>query len=471
MEDATPALEDPAFAEASAAARENPSDDAAWDALEDWAAATQRPDDVSVVYRSVLAEVSTADVGAPLAQRALNFHEEWFGEDAPQVIEVLERALVLDPDASDWAFQRLTVVYTGAERWDELFALYTIDWWRRPTTIERPSCSKRPRRPRRISRGARTRPSITCGRSRPCGRTTPRSRPISSASSSAESGGKISSRCGEVVSTTRAPRSRRRRGCGLRRPTSSSSGTRLGRSVRSARCFGRSRRIPVRPWPSSSGWSPTSPSKRDARREALGALRQRYAAEGRATDVVRTLDSALALATDAERVALHREAGQALEAAGKAEEALAHYADAVLLAPSDADGRAKLRAFGEQHGQAARVVAVFAEVADGTEDRGLRTSLRMESSDMLRASGDAAGAVALLEKVAEEPELPNDIALGRSPTPRRTLRSRRGCGSAARRVGAGRGPRAGAPRASQSSRRSSPRRRGAWRSGPRAEGA
>ena len=92
------ASNDPTFVEASVAARANPSDDAAWDTLEDWAGATQRPDDVSALYRAALNEVTSAAVGGPLAQRALNFHEEWFGEDAPQIIEVLERATVALPD-------------------------------------------------------------------------------------------------------------------------------------------------------------------------------------------------------------------------------------------------------------------------------------------------------------------------------------------------------------------------------------
>ncbi|MCS6857030.1 MAG: tetratricopeptide repeat protein [Sandaracinaceae bacterium] len=54
-----------------------------------------------------------------LGQRALGFHEEWFGEDSPHLIEVLEAVLVVDPTLP-WPLERLTVLLTVRGEWERL---------------------------------------------------------------------------------------------------------------------------------------------------------------------------------------------------------------------------------------------------------------------------------------------------------------------------------------------------------------
>jgi thioredoxin-like negative regulator of GroEL len=405
------AINDPTFTEASAAARANPSDDAAWDALEDWAGATQRPDDVSVVYRAALAKVSTAAVGGPLAQRALNFHEEWFGEDAPQIIEVLERAMVVDPDASDWAFQRLTVIYTGAERWDELFTLYDraiakTDDDRKAVLLEEAAQTAKDFAGR-SDRAVDYLSQLRALRPDDAGVASNLERLLERAE-----------RWADLIAFWRASLDTRT-GADAHAQRMRIAVTYLDKLGDSAGALGEVKAaLAQAPADATEAVAMLERIVADesvaaaVRREALQSLKEHYTKEGRATDVVRTLDTALALAGDDERVALHKEAGQRLEGQGRNEEALAHYADAVLLAPGDAAAREKLRAFGEQLGAVARVVGVLTQVADATEDAKLRTALRVESAEMLRATGDATSATALLEAVLAEPGLSAQTALG-----------------------------------------------------------
>jgi tetratricopeptide (TPR) repeat protein len=404
------AINDPTFTEASAAARANPSDDAAWDALEDWAGATQRPDDVSVVYRAALAKVSTAAVGGPLAQRALNFHEEWFGEDAPQIIEVLERAMVVDPDSSDWAFQRLTVIYTGAERWDELFTLY--DRAIAKTDDERKAVL--------LEEAAQTAKDFA-GRSDRAVDYLSQLRALrpddAGVASNLERLLERAERWADLIAFWRASLDTRT-GADAHAQRMRIAVTYLDKLGDSAGALGEVKAaLAQAPADATEAVAMLERIVADesvaaeVRRSALQSLKDHYTKEGRATDVVRTLDTALALAGDDERVALHKEAGQRLEGQGRNEEALAHYADAVLLAPGDAAAREKLRAFGEQLGAVTRVVGVLTQVAEATEDAKLRTALRVESAEMLRATGDATSATALLEAVLAEPGLSAQTAL------------------------------------------------------------
>jgi tetratricopeptide (TPR) repeat protein len=95
----------------------------AWEELESLATDHDRPDDVAAAYRDVLATGVAADVAEMLGERAGGFCDTWFGDD-PRVLEkILVRVLELAPQ-SESALQRLSVLYTGAERWNDLLGLY-----------------------------------------------------------------------------------------------------------------------------------------------------------------------------------------------------------------------------------------------------------------------------------------------------------------------------------------------------------
>ena len=114
---------DPRLSDALSAASSAPDDEQRWDDLEDLAEKLQKPDEVGALYREVLARALSPELAAKVGRRAVGYHEEWFGEDSPHLVDTLTRVLTLDPSA-DWALQRATVVLTVREKWSELLSLY-----------------------------------------------------------------------------------------------------------------------------------------------------------------------------------------------------------------------------------------------------------------------------------------------------------------------------------------------------------
>ena len=101
----------------------NPGDTQAWDDIEAAAAETQKPDDAAAAYRKALAPGLAPDVLTDLGQRALRFLEEWYAGETAVIVELLEAILKVDP-AADWALERLTILRSVNQQWDELLAAY-----------------------------------------------------------------------------------------------------------------------------------------------------------------------------------------------------------------------------------------------------------------------------------------------------------------------------------------------------------
>ncbi|MGE0868810.1 MAG: hypothetical protein AB7P03_09615 [Kofleriaceae bacterium] len=111
------------FKEASEAVKHSPHAVSAWDEVEGLAAELDRPDDVVKLYNYALANDLEPQVAEMLGERASSFCDEWFGDD-PAVLEtILVRVTTLAP-SSDSALQRLSVIYTVAERWGDALGLY-----------------------------------------------------------------------------------------------------------------------------------------------------------------------------------------------------------------------------------------------------------------------------------------------------------------------------------------------------------
>ena len=108
--------------EAAAAVKHSPHAVSAWDEAEALAADLDRPDDIVALYTETLASKLEPEVAEMIGERAGAFCDEWFGDD-PNVLEkILRRVSVLAP-ASDSALQRLSVIYTVAERWGDALGL------------------------------------------------------------------------------------------------------------------------------------------------------------------------------------------------------------------------------------------------------------------------------------------------------------------------------------------------------------
>jgi tetratricopeptide (TPR) repeat protein len=101
-----------------------PHSTAAWDELEALASKLDKPDDVVAAYRDVLSDDELGrEIVEMVGERAAAFCDEWFGDD-PKVVEKLLQRVIQRAPQSESALQRLSVLYTGAERWDDLFVLY-----------------------------------------------------------------------------------------------------------------------------------------------------------------------------------------------------------------------------------------------------------------------------------------------------------------------------------------------------------
>ncbi|MEY2929944.1 MAG: hypothetical protein RL033_693, partial [Pseudomonadota bacterium] len=107
---------------ALAEARANPEDGARWEALDEAARECDQPDEVSTLYQECL----TLDLGPvtllAIAERAVAFHDEWFDEPSYN-IRILQRLTAADAGGS-WAFEKLSLLLTIDERWDELLSEY-----------------------------------------------------------------------------------------------------------------------------------------------------------------------------------------------------------------------------------------------------------------------------------------------------------------------------------------------------------
>ena len=111
------------LAEATAAVKHSPHAVSAWEEAEGLAADLDKPDDIVSLFNETLAGSIEPEVAEMIGDRAGGFCDEWFGDD-PKILEkILSRVLVLAP-ASESALQRLSVIYTVAERWADVLALY-----------------------------------------------------------------------------------------------------------------------------------------------------------------------------------------------------------------------------------------------------------------------------------------------------------------------------------------------------------
>lgn len=105
------------------AALQSPQDETHWDRVEEVLDAVQRPTDVSELFSNVLSKPIEPELAGTIGKRAVRFYESWYGEDSDGLPATLKRVLEIDPRA-EWAFERLTVALTSAEKWGELLDAY-----------------------------------------------------------------------------------------------------------------------------------------------------------------------------------------------------------------------------------------------------------------------------------------------------------------------------------------------------------
>lgn len=386
------------FAGALAAAEASPDEDEHWDLLEDAAQTLQRPDEVGALYRKVLAEDISSELAAKLGQRAAQFHEEWFPEDSPHLANVLTRVLELDPTA-EWALQRVTVLLTVGERWNELLSIYdkalsaATDEGRREQLLDEAS---------HIAKDFAGAPDRAIGYLHQLLALRPTdAQLVASLERLLERQG----RWQELIALwrKRVETATRKQALSLRQRIAAcyldhlDDGGACLTEVRSLledggdakACYALLERIVALPT-----------AKADVRRGALDLLRERYEGEGLLADVIRVLGVALEFAQGDERIALHRELGARLAASGDARAAMEHWAAVLTLDPSSDDAQEQLAHLAQQANAHDRYAEALVAAADAAQPGPRQYALLVEAGDVRGATlGDREGAILLFQRV------------------------------------------------------------------------
>ncbi|MBX3274186.1 MAG: tetratricopeptide repeat protein [Sandaracinaceae bacterium] len=396
---------DSELAAALAAARAAPQDEGSWDLLDELAEQTQRPDEVGALYREVLARDLGAELAETLGQRAAGFHEEWFSEDSPYLVQVLQRVLELTPEA-DWALQRLTVVMTVGERWAELLALYdralaaARDAARREQLLEEAA---------QLAKDFAGQPDRAIGYLQQLLELRPNeSQLVSSLERLLERQG----RWEELIGLWR------------KQLAGASAADALALRGRIAACYldhledGRATLREVAGLlddgaPEAENLAllervvALAASPHDVREGALAILRERYERDGRTDDVIRAVGVALGFADGAARVALHRELGERLAARGDTADAVTHWAEVLRLEPAAEDAQAELATLAQASGAHARYADALVAAADAADAGPRQYALLIDAGDVrARDLQDGAAAIALYQRVLGADALP-----------------------------------------------------------------
>jgi tetratricopeptide (TPR) repeat protein len=374
-----------------------PDSEEAWDHLESIAETLQRPDEVAAAYREAIDRDLPREAWNKLARRAAQFHDEWFGDNPEAMHAVLSRILERDPEAQ-WAFERLCMVLTVGERWDDLLALYdrvllrTADPQRRKQLLDDAAHAAKdfahaPGRAvdymllqleldrdndklakgieRLLERQSRWDDLVELWHNRLPHLPPPEARATRL---------KIARALLEHVGSA-APALDELRAVVEESPGHVEACAELERLL-AGESFAKTVRM-----------------------EALGLLRTNYRAAARPSEAVAAVERALTFAEAPERIGLQREAGSRLAILGKDERALQHYAALLREEPTDADARRQLRQLARRsnlHAEHADALVDAAENADPAQ----AAALLVEAADLIRQKlGDPDRAVELYRRV------------------------------------------------------------------------
>lgn len=397
------------FAAAIKAVQASPESDDAWDHVEELADALQRPDDVATVYRELLEGPLSPVLRSKLSQRAVQFHDEWFGDTPEAMADLLARIVERDAEA-EWAFERLVVVLTVAERWDDLLAFYdrvldttrdrarrkrllddaahvakdfadqaarAVDYMSLQLDIDRHNLKLAASIERLLERQGRWQDLIDLWTSR---------LPELAPNDARDTRVRIAA---TYIDKMAAPAAALKELTVLMEESPGHAGG----------CEQLERILALDGAPTTE------------RMAALSLLRTAYEASNRSTDLVAAIERAVEVAEAADALALHREAGARLAILGRDAEALRHYGALLHSEPTDADARRQLRQLARRsalHHEHAQALVAAAEQAE----QGQRAALLLEAATLTRTElGDADRAVDLYGLVVDLSEAEATLAL------------------------------------------------------------
>ncbi|MBL9099402.1 MAG: tetratricopeptide repeat protein [Myxococcales bacterium] len=401
--------DDQAFAAALAAARNEPENEAHWALAEQLGEVLQRVDEVAATYREALEHNLSPEVAGNLGRRAAAFHETWLGDDNASLARVLLRVLAVVPDA-EWAFVKLTSVYTLAERWSDLLALYDqtlvapIGEARRVQVLEeaahiaRDFAGQADRAVDYMHQLLGLRPSderLEASLERLLERQERWSDLIALWKRRIELKGReetpgLQARIAETaLDRLHAPDAALDE---VRTLLSESEGDREG-------CLLLERIITL---PSASP---------GVRAGALDLLRTTYEDARRPDEVIRVLGVALPLADTPTAIALHREIGERLVAIDRAVSAMDHYVDVLRRGPDLVEDQRRLRHLAETTGEFLIYVRGLLAAAEAATDAERRVALLTEAGDVQHDTlHDTAAAIDLYSQVLAHDAAPEATA-------------------------------------------------------------
>lgn len=386
-----------------------PDNEEAWDNLEELAATHQLPEAVANAYLKALRGDTSAELANLLGQRAVRFHNEWFSDTAP-LITVLTRVLEVDPTI-DWAFERVSLLLTVAERWDELLGLYdraldaTSDKQRRRELLDEAA---------HVAKDFAGQPDRAI---RYLEQLYPLKPQDAQLAASLERLLETRGRYRDLIQlwTTRLT---------VLQPEAAQA-TR----ARIAACWLDHLNNPaealavVEPLLEGGGEEATAcdlleriaalgDAPAETRKRALGLVKDRYAAAGRSDDVIRVLKSTLAFAEPKEQIAAHREIAERLSTQGRDAEAMDNCAAIVALDPADMGAIEELRGLAERTGRHATHADALAAAAAASSDRRWAVELLFEAATVrCDRVGDDAGGIELFTKAFGAPEAGQEVVI------------------------------------------------------------
>ncbi len=392
------------------AAEASPESTEAWDHLEDLADSLQRPEEVAELYRTVLSPKLSADSRQRLSERAINFHEEWFGDNPQAMNSVLSRVIEIDPEAT-WAFERLTVVLTAAEQWDELLAVYdrALESTRDETYLKQLLDDAA-----HVAKDFANDPNRAVDYLKRCFALDPGNTQLASSTE------RLLERLErwadlvklwrmqiEVVSQKKAHTIRMQIvDCCLEHLSDPAQAlTEL------------SVHLDDKPGDPDGCRKlehilATEDASAEIRIKSLDLLRTSYDSIKDSEAVVAAIRTALDFAPSAEKLALHREAGMRLAVLGKDADAIEHYGKLLIEDPSAPDARKQIRLLAARSNQWELRARALVMAADASSEASLKVALLVEAANLYWESlEDTSTAIDLFSRVLATEEIDQTIAL------------------------------------------------------------
>ena len=398
------------FEAAINAVKSAPDSDDAWDHLEDLADRMQRPDEVAAAYCEVLEGRLLRETFDTVAERAVQFHDEWFGDTPERINVLLTRIIELQP-ASEWAFERLVVMLTSAGQWDDLLTVYD----RALAATQDPA-----RQRRLLNDAAQSAKDFADDPQR--------------AASYMQQLLKLEPNNKKLFTSLERLLDKQQRYTDLielwqdRLPQLAANEART-LQVRIATVWLEQLKQPARALEVLRELVRDNPGHKqaceqlerilmladahmDTRREALSLLRKNYVVSERPDDVIRVLGEALAFVDDDDRRRLHREIANRLSIVGREEDAMGHYRALLMLDATDPDARKQIRELAKRSGRIDLHVEALLAAAETASDGPIRVAALLDAARLReRELNDTEGAIELYTRVVDSENAEANVAL------------------------------------------------------------